>query len=39
MKALINVLGGILTAALWIGLMYIAIFHLSDANGIIQWVD
>lgn len=39
MKALINILGGILTAALWIGLMYIAIFHLSDAGGVIAWVD
>lgn len=39
MKALINVLGGILTAAMWLGLAYIALFHLTDANGIIQWVD
>lgn len=39
MKALIDVVGGILTAAMWIGLMYIAIFHLSDAGGVIAWVD
>ena len=39
LKALINILGGILTAAMWIGLMYIAIFHLSDAGGIIHWVN
>ena len=39
LKALINILGGILTAAIWLGLAYIALFHLSDAGGVIAWVD
>ena len=39
MKTMLNILGGILTAAMWLGLMYIAIFHLSDAGGVIAWVD
>ena len=39
LKALINVLGGILMAAIWLGLAYIALFHLTDVGGVIAWVD
>ena len=39
MKTMLNILGGILMAVLWLGLAYIALFHLTDAGGVIAWVD
>ena len=39
MKTMLNILGGILMAAIWLGLAYIALFHLTDAGGVIAWVD
>lgn len=39
MKAVINFLAGALMAAIWLGAAYIALFHLSDAGGVISWVS
>lgn len=39
LKRLLDVVGGILTAVMWLGLAYIALFHLTDAGGVIAWVD
>lgn len=39
MKTMLNILGGILTAAMWMGLAYIALFHLTDVGGVVAWVD